>query len=192
MLNTQPDYPPLRDNTSHSYHHPPTDSSNAIVKSPPPPIPSKPRHGADQSAIPQIPPIPPKQKLDEKMDVISSIPSVSPNTPDSEHALSTFTSPSKTQAVTEGGSPLRIVVCPAKIMDKFLELARPNTNKNLETCGILSGTLKRNILIITTLIIPKQTATSDTCTTEHEEEFFDYQDKRDLMTLGWIHVSGLN
>jgi hypothetical protein len=44
-------------------------------------------------------------------------------------------------------------------------------------------------LKITTLIIPKQIGTSDTCTTENEEELFDVQDKYDLLTFGWIHVS---
>lgn len=47
---------------------------------------------------------------------------------------------------------------------------------------------KSNELTITTLLIPKQTSTSDTCTTENEEEVFEYQDKHDLLTLGWIHV----
>jgi STAM-binding protein len=39
------------------------------------------------------------------------------------------------------------------------------------------------------LIIPKQTGTPDTCTTENEEDLFDIQDKHDLLTFGWIHVS---
>ncbi|RCH97918.1 hypothetical protein CU098_000911, partial [Rhizopus stolonifer] len=41
---------------------------------------------------------------------------------------------------------------------------------------------------ITTLIIPKQTGTADTCTTENEEDLFDIQDKHDLLTFGWIHT----
>lgn len=48
---------------------------------------------------------------------------------------------------------------------------------------------KNNILKITTLIIPKQIGTPDTCTTENEEDLFDIQDKHDLLTFGWIHVS---
>lgn len=42
---------------------------------------------------------------------------------------------------------------------------------------------------ITHLIIPKQTSTSDSCTTLSEEELFEIQDSYDLLTLGWIHVS---
>jgi hypothetical protein len=44
-------------------------------------------------------------------------------------------------------------------------------------------------LIITHLLVPKQNGTGDSCTTQNEEEIFDYQDQHDLITLGWIHVS---
>lgn len=37
-------------------------------------------------------------------------------------------------------------------------------------------------------MIPKQSGTSDSCTTMNEENIFDFQDKQDLITLGWIHV----
>lgn len=38
-------------------------------------------------------------------------------------------------------------------------------------------------------MIPKQSGTSDSCTTMNEEDIFEFQDKQDLITLGWIHVS---
>ena len=41
---------------------------------------------------------------------------------------------------------------------------------------------------ITTIIIPKQNATSDTCAMHSEEEIVECQDKEDVLTLGWIHV----
>ena len=41
---------------------------------------------------------------------------------------------------------------------------------------------------MTTLVIPKQTGTSDMCSTENEEELFEYQDAHDLLTFGWIHT----
>jgi len=37
-------------------------------------------------------------------------------------------------------------------------------------------------------MIPKQSGTSDSCTTMNEEDIFEFQDKQDLITLGWIHV----
>ncbi|KAG0230556.1 hypothetical protein BGW41_002502 [Actinomortierella wolfii] len=83
---------------------------------------------------------------------------------------------------------LRTLIVPIRLLDRFLNLVRPNTIKNLETCGILAGTLSRNKFTVTTLIIPKQTATSDTCSTTNEDELFEFQMERDLMTLGWIHL----
>ena len=39
------------------------------------------------------------------------------------------------------------------------------------------------------MILPKQRGTPDSCQTLAEEELFEYQDKLDLITVGWIHVS---
>ncbi|KAG0616112.1 hypothetical protein M758_5G091200 [Ceratodon purpureus] len=75
-----------------------------------------------------------------------------------------------------------------KMMDEFLRLAKANTTRNLETCGVLAGSLKKGIFYVSTLIIPKQEATSDSCQTVNEEEIFDSQDKRGLFQLGWIHT----
>jgi STAM-binding protein len=59
---------------------------------------------------------------------------------------------------------------------------------NLETCGILCGTLISNALFISRLVIPEQESTSDTCETTNEGALFDYCDSEDLMVLGWIHT----
>ncbi|CAN6467844.1 unnamed protein product [Victoria cruziana] len=77
---------------------------------------------------------------------------------------------------------------PVKIMEDFMRLAQKNTKRNLETCGILAGSLKNRKFSVTTLIIPKQESTSDTCQTTNEEEIFDIQDQRSLFPLGWIHT----
>ncbi|KAG0354612.1 hypothetical protein BGZ54_001560 [Gamsiella multidivaricata] len=90
--------------------------------------------------------------------------------------------------VHEFSRGLRTLIVPVRLLDRFLNIVRPNTIKNLETCGILAGVLSHNRLTVTTLIIPKQTATSDTCSTTNEDELFEYQSERDLMTLGWIHT----
>ncbi|RHZ87007.1 hypothetical protein Glove_41g118 [Diversispora epigaea] len=91
-------------------------------------------------------------------------------------------------AYTEGGEGLRKVCLPNNINEMFTGIASGNTSKNLETCGILFGTLTRNVFYVTTLIIPKQTATSDTCTMTNEEELIEYQELHGLMMLGWIHT----
>lgn len=92
---------------------------------------------------------------------------------------------------TEGGSRMRPVQLPSGLIEEFMDIASANTRHNLETCGILCGKpvpSDDGVLAMTTLIMPKQSATSDTCTTEHEEELFREQMARDLITLGWIHT----
>mgnify|MGYP002142455825 CR=1 FL=1 len=92
------------------------------------------------------------------------------------------------QYLSEGGQPLRCVRVPGCIVQQFLQLAGPNTRSNLETCGVLAGRLQHDVFTITTLIVPKQTATSDTCAMSNEEEIVDTQDRLDVLSLGWIHV----
>lgn len=48
----------------------------------------------------------------------------------------------------------------------------------------------RNAFTVTHVIVPKQCGGPDYCDTENEEELFLIQDQYDLITLGWIHVSG--
>ncbi|KAH6801770.1 associated molecule with the SH3 domain of STAM 1 [Perilla frutescens var. frutescens] len=74
------------------------------------------------------------------------------------------------------------------LMNSFMKLAKSNTDKNLETCGVLAGSLKNRKFYITALIIPKQESTSDSCQTTNEEEIFEVQDKQSLFPLGWIHT----
>ncbi|KAA8542725.1 hypothetical protein F0562_023877 [Nyssa sinensis] len=84
-------------------------------------------------------------------------------------------------------SPLQLHIS-TTLMDSFMKLARSNTDKNLETCGVLAGSLKNRKFYITALIIPKQESTSNSCETTNEEEIFEVQDKRSLFPLGWIHT----
>ncbi|KAJ2159411.1 hypothetical protein GGF46_003047 [Coemansia sp. RSA 552] len=93
-------------------------------------------------------------------------------------------------SLTEGGVRMRPVQVPEGIFDEFIDIAQANTQRNLEMCGILCGKQipGQEALVMTTLIIPKQRSTSDTCVTEHEEELFAEQMDRDLITLGWIHT----
>nr|XP_055168512.1 STAM-binding protein isoform X2 [Nyctereutes procyonoides] len=69
---------------------------------------------------------------------------------------------------------LRHVVVPERLCPQFLQLASANTARGVETCGILCGKL--------------QSAGSDYCHTENEEELFLIQDQQGLITLGWIHT----
>ncbi|WCJ38441.1 AMSH-like ubiquitin thioesterase 2 [Euphorbia peplus] len=76
----------------------------------------------------------------------------------------------------------------AQLMEAFLELARENTEKDLETCGILGAFLERDTYFVTTLIIPKQKSSSNSCEALKEEEFFAIQNEQSLLPVGWIHT----
>lgn len=93
-----------------------------------------------------------------------------------------------TSAALENGDPLKTVFMPSTLRTTFLALAESNTVRNLETCGILSGILRQNAYLITTLIVPSQESTADTCHTTDEAGLFTYQDEHALFTLGWIHT----
>ncbi|CAI0380834.1 unnamed protein product [Linum tenue] len=84
-------------------------------------------------------------------------------------------------------SPLELHIS-TNMMESFMKLAKINTDKNLETCGILAGSLKNRKFYISALIIPKQESTTDSCQATNEEEIFEVQDKRSLFPLGWIHT----
>ncbi|KAL8140314.1 hypothetical protein V2J09_006335, partial [Rumex salicifolius] len=84
-------------------------------------------------------------------------------------------------------SPMELHIS-TRMMDAFLRMARSNTVKDLETCGILAGSLKNRKFYVTALIIPKQEGTANSCQATNEEEIFEVQDKQSLFPLGWIHT----
>ncbi|EEC13152.1 amsh, putative, partial [Ixodes scapularis] len=87
-----------------------------------------------------------------------------------------------------GTQGLRSVVVPGGLFAKFLYLSKQNTEKNVETCAILAGKFSGNQLSISHLLVPKQSGTADSCSTENEEEVLEYQDQKGLDTVGWIHT----
>ena len=50
---------------------------------------------------------------------------------------------------------------------------------DIEMCGILSGQLIHGTYKITHLLIPKRTASPNSCTTEEGETIFEYQNHHD-------------
>ena len=88
----------------------------------------------------------------------------------------------------ENGEPVRYVFLPSQLRSSFLDLAAPNTARGLEMCGILCGTPVNGALFVTTLIIPEQRCTSDTCETVNESALLDYCIAEDLLMIGWIHT----
>lgn len=76
----------------------------------------------------------------------------------------------------------------ARLMEEFMELARANTEKDVETCGILGAFLTNQTFYVTTLIVPKQEASSNSCQALNEEEIYSIQDGQSLFPVGWIHT----
>jgi STAM-binding protein len=84
--------------------------------------------------------------------------------------------------------PLKVVTLPRECLPRFLAIARVNTEMNKETCGLLLGKDKGHKYSVTTLLIPKQTSTSDTCTMLEEELVLQFTEERNLITLGWVSL----
>jgi STAM-binding protein len=81
---------------------------------------------------------------------------------------------------------LRQLMLPMSTLPRFLSVAAVNTAQKRETCGLLLGKPIGNSFRISTLLIPKQTATENTSTMTHEELVVQVQLTRDLITLGWV------
>ncbi|PGH03272.1 STAM-binding protein [Blastomyces parvus] len=173
----------------------------------PPPVPSKVEPVAFDSVLPPQLPAKIKHPIPSHLESPAStplpglisppipnkvLPSSSPPstngsiTPTTDLHPSTFTF--KPSAYLENGTPLRTIFISPDLRKQFLHLASPNTQRNLETCGILCGTLISNAFFISKLLIPEQESTSDTCEMINESAIFDYCDSEDLMVLGWIHT----
>ncbi|KAF8965808.1 hypothetical protein BDZ97DRAFT_1658646 [Flammula alnicola] len=91
-------------------------------------------------------------------------------------------------AIFDPNVPLKTVSLPRECLPRFLAIAKVNTEMNKETCGLLLGKDKGHKYTVTTLLIPKQRSTSDTCTMDEEELVLQFTEERSLITLGWIHT----
>jgi STAM-binding protein len=83
---------------------------------------------------------------------------------------------------------LKTVYLPRESLPRFLNVAAVNTARNRETCGLLLGKDRKSRFVVTTLLIPKQHSTSDTCTMDHEELVMNFTEERSLITLGWVRI----
>lgn len=82
---------------------------------------------------------------------------------------------------------LKMVRLPSDLTNRFLAIAAVNTAKNKETLGLLMGReVPEGAYVVTHLVIPKQTGTSDSCVMEEEEVVSEYADSRKLITVGWV------
>lgn len=198
----------FRHNASHSH-------SNLEKIESYPTIPKFPLHGhksnntKDNEEIGGTPPLPPpkeppvqtktdasQQKTPPMAFVVPAAPNSTHSSPEIQHSSPvqlqkipvSSTIQHKPIAVNEAGKSLKKVFVPLELKSQFLDIANSNTKRKLETCGILCGKLSLNAFFVTTLLIPKQESTENTCQTIDEELMFDYIDKNDLFVLGWIHT----
>jgi STAM-binding protein len=81
---------------------------------------------------------------------------------------------------------LKTVSFPRECLSRFSSIASINTARNRETCGLLLGNDEGGRYAVTTLLIPKQHSTSDTCTMDEEELVMQFTEERSLITLGWV------
>lgn len=187
-----------------NYHYPvvPEHHNSGSWKPLPRPSASLDDYSRSTLLLPEAPELPPKDyEVDrprdqyalprrpdkEALPASSTLSDLDPNpAPQQDLKPSTFTF--KPSAYLENGTPLRTIFLPPDLRHRFLSIALSNTRANLETCGILCGTLVSNALFISKLVIPDQESTSDTCETINESALFDYVDGEDLMVLGWIHT----
>lgn len=112
-----------------------------------------------------------------------------PTIPDRSRKPKQFTSSAMgVSYIPQNRYGLRQVVIPHLLVTQFLNLADANTANDVETGGILGGQLAQNKFVVTHLIIPEQSGGPNSFAMEREEMVFEYQDKHDLITLGWIHT----
>jgi len=85
-------------------------------------------------------------------------------------------------------SSMRTVQVPQDLIPTFLRIAKSNSDRGIETLGTLGGSLRNNRLVISHLVIPRQTGKSDSCTMEGLEDVWDVHDRENIIFLGWIHT----
>lgn len=105
-------------------------------------------------------------------------PKPGPRVPAVDRSTKPATSDAFDKRDSRSNAGLRELAVPSTLVPKFQDLAAANTRANVETCGILGGRLEGGRLLISCLVIPAQSGTSDSCTTAGEEELFTVMDSR--------------
>ncbi len=83
---------------------------------------------------------------------------------------------------------LRPIAMNQRMIDEFLSYGYPSLERGIEFCAVICAKLKSGRFECSHMLIPKQTATPNSCNATNEVELFQYQDINDLITVGWIHV----
>ena len=75
-----------------------------------------------------------------------------------------------------------------EIIEKFLQIAKLNTENKLEFCSVLCGIEEDNQFIVNSLVVPRQEGATDHCYMTDEMSLFEAQIKHSILTIGWIHT----
>ncbi|KAI5307256.1 hypothetical protein KEM56_001771 [Ascosphaera pollenicola] len=181
---------PTSQSTALKYNYPSVPSRQTRLEPDQYLVPIKPTPSSSEARI--APPLPAKITEVQRPHEVEAPPPIPGKVSHAEPAPEKGPSPTdyvfKPSAMLEGGEPLRSVFISPEVRRHFIKIAAPNTSRNLETCGILCGSLVSNAFFISRLIIPEQEATSDTCEMVNESAVFDYCDADDLIVIGWIHT----
>jgi STAM-binding protein len=100
-------------------------------------------------------------------------------------AASASTTPEASIEIASGPKELLV---PQELIDEFICLSDMQTEANIETLGILAGTLDDGKLVVKGLVLPKQHGVSDMCECLDDEQLFNALLSRNWMDLGWIHT----
>ncbi|TFK64654.1 Mov34-domain-containing protein [Pluteus cervinus] len=143
--------------------------------------------------VPAPPPPPPPSTSTSTTSTSNSTTSITStsNTTSSSSSATTLSRSDSERIIRKPNDPsptLKTVTLPRECLARFLAIAKVNTEMNRETCGLLLGKDRGNKFGVTTLLIPKQHSTSDTCTMDEEELVLQFTEERSLITLGWIHT----
>jgi len=112
-----------------------------------------------------------------------------PSIPDGQISRSTPSrSNTPTPAAKRQHSMSPVISLPFDLPSAFSRMAKPNTNRGIETCGVLLGYPQLDSFLVTTIVIPEQTGTANTCEALSEEETLSYALTNELVCLGWIHT----
>lgn len=174
-------YPSLNSMFAHEQHPNMMDSSvlfgsNSALY----PQEALPQHSRAQA--PPFPPPPPPPNLYSRPPPAPPAPPTSSKTPSKPPERI-----SRADSRTDTEPPaLKQVSLPREVLPRFLAIAKVNTENNRETCGLLLGKDKGHKFVVTTLLVPRQHATSDTCSMEDEHLVLEFTEERSLITLGWV------
>jgi STAM-binding protein len=87
---------------------------------------------------------------------------------------------------------LKPVEVPQDILKRFMALSAENTELQKETLGLLMGKIRSDKYVVTTLLIPNQSGGSDWCTMEDDDMIVQFQERRFLVTLGWVRTQSFH